>query len=97
MKRSALVFVVAAIGFAACGGEEPAEPSAVPDRVETEQALELIRACRVTGVGGTHAGEMELSLEGGRTVTIVDPDSPRVWETTKEASRRCGEIEMYTE
>ncbi len=97
MKRSALILAVAMIGLAACGGDEPVEPSAVPDRVEMEQGLELIRSCHVTGVGGTHSGEMELSLEGGRTVTIVDPDSARVWETTSEASTRCGDIEMYTE
>lgn len=97
MKRAALVLALTTVAFAACGSDEPVTPSAVPDPVEMEQALELIESCRVTGVGGTHAGEMELSLKGGRTVTIADPDSDAVWKTTERASERCGGIEMYTE
>lgn len=97
MKRAPLVLALTTVVFASCGSDEPVRPSAVPDLVEMEQALELIESCRVTGVGGTHAGEMELSLEDGRTVAIADPDSDAVWKTTEKASERCGDIEMYTE
>jgi hypothetical protein len=97
MKRAPLVLAVTTVAFAACGSDEPATPSAVPDPVEMEQALELIESCRVTGVGGTHAGEMEISLEDGRTVSIADPDSDAVWKTAEKASERCGDIEIYTE
>ena len=97
MKRSVIVLALATVGFAGCGGAEPERPTAVPDEVEMEQALELIRSCRVTSVGSTHSGEMQLTLENGRLITIAAPDSNVVWETTKEASDRCGEIEIYSQ
>ncbi len=97
MKRTRLILALTTVALAACGSDEPTTPSAVPDPVEMEQALELIESCGVTGVGGTHAGEMELSLEGGRTVRVADPDSDALWRTAEKASERCGGIEIYTE
>lgn len=97
MKWARLILALTTVAFAACGNDEPITPSAVPDPVEMELAVALIQSCRVTAVGGTHAGGMQLSLEGGRTVTIADPDHDELWETAGRASERCGDIELYTE
>lgn len=96
MNWARLILALTTVAFAACGNDEPMTLSAVPDPVEMEQALELIESCRVTAVGGTHAGEMLLSLEDGRTVTVADPDHYVLWRTAGEVSERC-DIETYTE
>lgn len=103
MRRNALAVTIfaALAALAACGGEDepsrPGGPATVPNPVPHEQALELIRACRVTGVGATHAGEVEISLEGGRTVFVEDPDGEALFAAAADAQQRSCDIEMYTE
>jgi len=101
MRRNALAVTLLTALAAACGGEDepsrPGGPATVPNPVPQEQALELIRACRVTGVGATHAGEVEVSLEGGRTVFVEDPNGEALFAAAADAQQRSCDIEMYTE
>jgi hypothetical protein len=48
MKQIALILALATMAFAACGSDESRTPSVVPDPVPNQQALELIRSCRVS-------------------------------------------------
>lgn len=95
MKRNALVLTLATVVFTACGGEESRGPSVVPDPVPNEQALELVRSCRVSMVEGSHSGEIHLYLESGRRVRVADPSE--VWETASESSEECPDMELATE
>jgi hypothetical protein len=95
VKRNALVLALATLTFAACGSEESRTPSVVPDPVPNEQALELIRTCRVTLIEGSHSGEVHLYLEGDRRVRVEDPSE--VWETAEESSDNCPDMEFATE
>ena len=95
MKRNALVLALAIVAFTACGSDESRTPSVVPDPVPNEQALELIRSCRVSMVEGSHSGEIHLYLEGARRVRVADPSE--VWETASESSEECPDMEFATE
>jgi hypothetical protein len=95
MKRNALVLALATMAFAACGSEESRTPSVVPDPVPNEQALELIRSCRVSLIEASHSGVVHLYLEGDRRVQVANPN--RVWETAEESSEDCPEMEFATE
>ena len=59
---SSILSVLAAVTIAGCGGDGPGT-GPVPDPVSNEQALELISACRVSGVVATHAGEVGIVHE----------------------------------
>jgi hypothetical protein len=95
MKRTALVLVLAAMALAACGSEESRTPSVVPDPVPNEQALELIRSCRVSLIEGSHSGVMHIYLQSGRRVRVENPDG--VWEAAEESSEDCPGMEFATE
>ena len=95
MKRNALVLTLVTVALTACGGDESRTPSVVPDPVPSEQALELIRSCRVSMVEGSHSGEIHLSLKSGRRVRVADPSE--VWETAGESSEECPDMEFATE
>jgi hypothetical protein len=95
MKRNALTLALAAVAFAACGSEEPRAPSVVPDPVPNEQALELIRSCRVSLIEGSHSGEMHIYLQSGRRVRVENPNG--VWEAAEESSQDCPGMEFATE
>jgi hypothetical protein len=95
MKRNALVLVLATTAVAACGGAESRAPSFVPDPVPNEQAVELIRSCRVSLIEGSHSGEMHIYLQSGRRVRVENPNG--VWETAEESSEDCPDMELATE
>jgi hypothetical protein len=95
MKRIATILALAAIAFPACGSDESRTPSVVPDPVPNEQALELIRSCRVSLIEGSHSGEIHLYLEDDRRVRVEDPSE--VWETAEESSDDCPSMEFATE
>ena len=95
MKRNALIFALATMAFAACANEESGIPSVVPDPVPNEQALELIRSCRVSLIEGSHSGDVHLYLEGDRRVQVANPNG--VWEAAEESSENCPEMEFATE
>lgn len=95
MKRNALVLALVTVALTACGGDESRTPSVVPDPVPNEQALELIRSCRVSMVEGSHSGDIHLSLKSGRRVRVADPR--KVWETASESSEECPDMEFATE
>jgi hypothetical protein len=95
MKRNALVLALTTVALTACGGDESRAPSVVPDPVPNEQALELIRSCRVSTVEGSHSGEIHLSLKGGRRVRVAEPSG--VWETAMQSSEECPDMEFETE
>ena len=85
---------------AACGAEN--DPTldgspTVPNPLPQEQALELIRECRATGLRTTHAGEVEISLKGGRTVFVENPDGEALFAAAADAQQRSCGIETYTE
>ena len=96
MKRKALVLALATVAFTACGSDESRTPSVVPDPVPNEQALDLIRSCRVSTVEGSHSGEIHLYLKGGRRVRVADP-SEVFWVTAEESSEECPDMEFATE
>jgi hypothetical protein len=95
MKQIALILALATMAFAACGSDESRTPSVVPDPVPNQQALELIRSCRVSLIEGSHSGEIHLYLEDDRRVRVEDPSE--VWETAEESSDDCPDMEFATE
>ena len=102
MHQKGLAVTLLTVLAAACGGEnDPPPPGGsptVPNPLPQEQALELIRECRATGVGTTHAGEVEISLEGGRTVFVENPDGEALFAAAAaDAQQRSCDIETYTE
>ena len=101
MGRKALAAALLTALIAACGGEGDGSPPAgeppVPNPVSNEQALDLIEACRVTGVGGSHDGDMEISLKGGKTVAVEEPDGEALFAAAADAQERACDVEMYTE
>lgn len=72
--------------------------------MSNEQALELISACRVSGVVATHAGEVGIALndevdEDGwsREVSVAEPDLDALFDAATEASGRSCEVSIATE
>jgi hypothetical protein len=95
MKRKALVMTIVLIALAACGSDQSRDLSSVPDPVPNEQALELIRDCRVSGIEASHAGDYHLTLENDRRVQVSEPSG--IWEAAEEVSDKCPEMEFSTE
>jgi hypothetical protein len=98
-----ILSVLAAVTIAGCGGDDPGA-GPVPDPVSNEQALELISACRVSGVVASHSGEVVIALndevdEDGwsREVSVAEPDVDAIFEAATEASGRSCDVSIATE
>jgi hypothetical protein len=75
---------VTTLALIACGGNE--EAASVPDRVSNEQALRLIRSCDVTSFLTAHRGDVWLTLEGGRKISVRRPDTATLSRAAVNAS-----------
>jgi hypothetical protein len=100
---SSILSVLAAVTIAGCGGDDPGT-GPVADPVSNEQALELISACRVSGVVASHSGEVMIALndevdEDGwsREVSVAEPDVDALFAAAEEASDRSCDISIATE
>jgi hypothetical protein len=88
VRRIAAVLAAVALTLGACRGKE--ETIVVPERVTNEQALRLVRACQVTRFLSLHSGELELTLEGGRTIFVIRPDTTALSRAAVNASLERG-------
>jgi hypothetical protein len=100
---SSILSVLVAATIGGCGGDDPGT-GPVPDPVSNEQALELISACRVSGVVASHSGEVVIALndevdEDGwsREVSVAEPDVDAIFEAATEASGRSCDVSIATE
>jgi hypothetical protein len=102
--RCSIVSVLTAATIAGCGGDDPGS-GPVPDPVSNEQALELIAACRVSGVTASHSGDVVIALNdevdedgwSSREVSVAEPDVSALFDAAEEAYDRSCDISIATE
>jgi hypothetical protein len=66
----AVVVSVVTLLLTACRGSGE---TFVPERVTNDRALQLIRSCDVTALLTAHSGDVFLTLEGGRRISVIRP------------------------
>jgi hypothetical protein len=96
VRRLALGVASVTTFLGACGGKEEAA-LVVPDPVSNEQALRLIRSCDVTRLLTAHSGEVDLTLEGGRTISVARPHANALSQAAVNASLDGCEIAVGME
>jgi ribosomal protein S4E len=81
--------LVTSLALGNCGGNEEGA-LVIPDRVSNEQAHRLIRSCDVTRLLVAHSGDVCLTLEDGRTISVERPDRAALSRAAVEAQLELG-------